>query len=192
MDRIGCFHCHSPGSIPGQGTKIPHAQQQPKTKIKYTKQLVTIVRGMFVYSHQDSQQRPPSGLPPKKLLCFLGLGRLTCSLVPPCLCMCYCFSLQCLPFWVYLAKSVRCSVMSLFDPMAPLSMRIFQERMLEWVAIPFSRGIFPTQGLNPGLPHCRQILSHQGSRYQMGTKAIVLYSFWKMMMMMMMMGISGF
>ena len=99
------------------------------------------------------------------------------SLVPPCLCMCCCFSLQCLPFWVYLAKSVRCSVMPLFDPMAPLSMRILQERMLEWVAIPFSRGIFPTQGKKSGLLHCRQILSHQGSRYQMGTKAIVLYSF---------------
>ena len=30
----------------------------------------------------------------------------------------------------------------------------------------FLQGIFPTQGLNPGLPHCRQILyqlSHQGS-----------------------------
>ena len=30
------------------------------------------------------------------------------------------------------------------------------------------RGIFPTQGLNPGLPHCRQILYHlsyQGSPY---------------------------
>jgi len=28
------------------------------------------------------------------------------------------------------------------------------------------QGIFPTQGLNPGLPHCRQILyqlSHKGS-----------------------------
>ena len=31
-------------------------------------------------------------------------------------------------------------------------------RILEWVAIPFSRGIFPTQGLNPSLLHCRQIL----------------------------------
>ena len=33
-------------------------------------------------------------------------------------------------------------------------------------AIPFSRGIFPTQGWNPGLPHCRQIvyqMSHGGS-----------------------------
>ena len=43
---------------------------------------------------------------------------------------------------------------------------ILQARILEWVAIPFSRGIFPTQGLNPGLLHCRQILyrlSHQES-----------------------------
>ena len=42
---------------------------------------------------------------------------------------------------------------------------IFQARVLEWVAISFSKG-FPTQGLNPGLPHCRQTLyclSHQGS-----------------------------
>ena len=26
--------------------------------------------------------------------------------------------------------------------------------------MPFSRGIFLTQGLNPGLLHCRQILYH--------------------------------
>ena len=37
---------------------------------------------------------------------------------------------------------------------------ILQARILEWVAIPFSRGVSPTQGLNPGLPHCRQILYH--------------------------------
>ena len=43
---------------------------------------------------------------------------------------------------------------------------ILQARIPEWVAVPFSRGIFPTQESNPGLPHCRQIiyqLSHQGS-----------------------------
>ena len=42
---------------------------------------------------------------------------------------------------------------------------ILQARTLEWVAISFSRG-FPSQGLNSGLLHCRQILyhlSHQGS-----------------------------
>ena len=43
---------------------------------------------------------------------------------------------------------------------------IFQARTLEWVAISFSRRSSLTQGLNPGLPHCRQMLyhlSHQGS-----------------------------
>ena len=38
--------------------------------------------------------------------------------------------------------------------------------ILEWVAIPFSRGIFLTQRLNLGLLHCKWIfypLSHQGS-----------------------------
>ena len=38
---------------------------------------------------------------------------------------------------------------------------ILQVRILEWVAIPF-----PTQGLDPGILHCREILyclSHQGS-----------------------------
>ena len=49
----------------------------------------------------------------------------------------------------------------------PLSMRFFQARILEWVDISFSRRIFPTQGLNLGLLHCRQSLyqlSHQGRR----------------------------
>ena len=43
---------------------------------------------------------------------------------------------------------------------------ILQARILEWVLVPFSRVIFPTQESNPGLPHCRQILyqlSHKGS-----------------------------
>ena len=41
-----------------------------------------------------------------------------------------------------------------------------QFRILEWVAVPFSRGILPTHGSNPGLLRCRQILYHlsyQGS-----------------------------
>ena len=65
-----------------------------------------------------------------------------------------------------------CSVyLILCDPMdcsAPDSSvhGILQTRILEWVAISSSRGIFQTQGLNPGLLHCRQIvypLSYQGS-----------------------------
>ena len=48
---------------------------------------------------------------------------------------------------------------------------VLQARILKWVAVLFSRGcsllqgIFPTQGWNPSLPHCRHILyqlSHQG------------------------------
>jgi len=75
---------------------------------------------------------------------------------------------------------------------APLSMGILQARIPECVTLSFSRGssqprdqthvscssclgvgslsllqgIIPTQGSNPGLPHCREILnclSHQGS-----------------------------
>ena len=45
---------------------------------------------------------------------------------------------------------------------ASLSMGILQARILEWVAIFFSRGIFPAQGSNLGLLHCRQILYRLG------------------------------
>ena len=43
---------------------------------------------------------------------------------------------------------------------------ILQARILEWVASLLQR-VFPTQGSNPALPHCRQILyclSYQGSQ----------------------------
>ena len=51
---------------------------------------------------------------------------------------------------------------------ALLFMGFSRQKILEWVAISFSKGegIFQTQRLNPGLLHCRQILyclSHQGS-----------------------------
>ena len=45
---------------------------------------------------------------------------------------------------------------------------ILQTRILEWIAFPFWAGIFPTQGLNPGLLHCRQIfyrLSHSSVQF---------------------------
>ena len=48
---------------------------------------------------------------------------------------------------------------------APLS-GISQARVLEWVAVSFSRGIFPTQGSDPHLLHWQVDslpLSHQGS-----------------------------
>ena len=43
---------------------------------------------------------------------------------------------------------------------------IFQARVLEWGCHFLLQGIFPTQGSNLGLPHCRQIfyqLSYKGS-----------------------------
>ena len=37
---------------------------------------------------------------------------------------------------------------------------ILQARILEWVSISLLQGIFPIQGSNPGILHCRQILYH--------------------------------
>ena len=62
------------------------------------------------------------------------------------------------------------SCLTLCNPMDYTVHRIFQARMLEWVAFPFSKGSSQpreqTQGTNPGLLHCRRILyqlSHKGS-----------------------------
>ena len=63
------------------------------------------------------------------------------------------------------------SCLTLWDPMdcsppASCVCEILQARIWDWVVIPFSRGIFPTQGSNLGLLHCKQILyhiSHQGN-----------------------------
>ena len=54
---------------------------------------------------------------------------------------------------------------TLCNPMDYTVHRILQARILAYSLL---WGIFPTQGLNPGLPHCRQILyqlSHKGSPY---------------------------
>ena len=50
------------------------------------------------------------------------------------------------------------------SPPDPLPMGILQARILEWVAMPSLQGIIPTQGLNPGLPHCRRILYRLSSQ----------------------------
>ena len=60
---------------------------------------------------------------------------------------------------------ILCDTMCCSPPSFPVC-GISQARILEWVAISFPQGIFPTQGLSPGLLHCRQILyhlSHQGN-----------------------------
>ena len=38
------------------------------------------------------------------------------------------------------------------------SMEFSRPEYWSWVAVPFSRGSSQTQGLNPGLPHCRRII----------------------------------
>ena len=55
---------------------------------------------------------------------------------------------------------------TLCDPMDYTVHGILQARILAWVAFSLLQEIFPTQGLNPSLPHCRQILYqliHKGS-----------------------------
>ena len=52
---------------------------------------------------------------------------------------------------------------------------IFQARILEWVAISLLQRIFPTQGSNPGLLHCRQTLyrlSHHRSLASLKTTSL--------------------
>ena len=66
--------------------------------------------------------------------------------------------------WVLVAQSCPtfCDHMD-WGPTGSSVHGILQARILEWVAIPFEgQGIFQTQGSNPGLLHCRQILYHLG------------------------------
>ena len=57
---------------------------------------------------------------------------------------------------------VKSLSLTLWDPMdcsPPGKSGIFQARVLEYLGCHFLfHGIFLTQGLNPGLPHCRQML----------------------------------
>ena len=63
---------------------------------------------------------------------------------------------------------VAWSCPTLCNPMDYTVHGILKATILEWVAFPFSRGIFLSQGSNPDVPYCRQILyqlSHQGRPY---------------------------
>ena len=83
-------------------------------------------------------------------LCTQETCLIRCGWVGGCVCVCV------LVAQLYL---------TLCDPMgcSPAGFSVqgtFQARILEWVSICFSRVIFPTQGLNLGLLHCRQMLYH--------------------------------
>ena len=60
----------------------------------------------------------------------------------------------------YSPRSVKVAqlCLTLCDPMDSTVQGILPARILEWAAFPIPGGIFPTQGSNPGLRHCRQIL----------------------------------
>ena len=74
------------------------------------------------------------------------------------------------PLREYLKVKVKVlqSCLTLCDSMDYIVHGILQARILEWVAIPFSRGMSPNQGSNSGLLHYRQILyqlSHKLNTY---------------------------
>ena len=54
---------------------------------------------------------------------------------------------------------ILCNSMDCSPPVSSVH-GILQVRVLEWVAIPFSRGIFLTQGPNLDLLYCGRILNH--------------------------------
>ena len=73
---------------------------------------------------------------------------------------------MCMYIYIYMTAKVTQLCPTLCASMDYTVYEVLKARILEWVAIPFSRGIFPTQGSNPGLLHCRWILyqlSHKGS-----------------------------
>ena len=83
-----------------------------------------------------------------------------------CVCVCVCLCVLVAQSCLTLCDPVDCS------PPGSSVQGILQARILEWVAISFSRG--SSQGLNLSLPHCRQIVyhpSHQESPlYPLGCK----------------------
>ena len=63
------------------------------------------------------------------------------------------------------------SCLTLCHPMDYTVHGILQARILEWITFPLLQRIFPTQGSNPVLSHCRLILyqlSHKGSPRMLG------------------------
>ena len=70
-------------------------------------------------------------------------------------------------YFKHVKVKVAPSCPTLSDPMDYTVHGILQAIILEWVAVPFSRGSSqPRDGSNPGLLHCGQILyqlSHKGN-----------------------------
>ena len=70
--------------------------------------------------------------------------------------------------------------LTLCDPMGYTVHRILQARILEWVASILLQGIFPSQGLKPGLPHCRHKDGHnKGQKWYGLTEAEDIKERWQ-------------
>ena len=72
-----------------------------------------------------------------------------------------------LSLWMFLVSESRSIMSTLCDSMDYTVHGTLQARILEWVSLSLLQGIFPTQGSNPGIPQCRQILyqlRHKGSQ----------------------------
>ena len=81
-----------------------------------------------------------------------------------CVCVCVCVG-ACVHMCVLVAQSclTLCDPMDCSQPGSPVH-GILQARILEWVAIPFSRGSFQPRDWTPGLLHYMQILYHWATR----------------------------
>ena len=82
-------------------------------------------------------------------------------------------------FYPVKSESERCSVMS--DPLRPHVLYSPWNSPVQNTGVlscSLLQGIFPTQGSNPGLPHCRRILYHWSTREAPSTSN-VLQSFWQ-------------
>ena len=84
-----------------------------------------------------------------------------------------CYSLNTIVSWLvnrkiielYINKNESHSVVSSsLHPMNYTVLGILQARILESGSLSLLQGIFPTQGSNPGLPHCRRIFTSWGTR----------------------------
>ena len=83
--------------------------------------------------------------------------------------------------WKKVKVKVAQSCLTLCDPQVLYSPRNSPGQSTGVGSLSFLQGIFPTQGSNPGLPHCRQILyqlSHKGAQeYWGGSLSLLQRSF---------------
>ena len=96
------------------------------------------------------------------------------SNIPLCVCVCM---FVCVCVYDHNVVSITQLCLTLCDPMdcSPPGSSIhgtFQARILEWAAIPFSRGSSQTRDQNLGFSQCRQILYHLSHR---GSPHVTIY-----------------